>query len=53
MKITITETIIEATAAEINASQTLGGKIATILSRAFTSGEYEDGEDEDDVESSD
>ena len=42
MKILITETIIEATAAEINARQTLGGKIATILSRAFTPGEYED-----------
>ena len=53
MKIKVIETVteIEATAAEINASQTLGARFATLLANALTP--YRAYEEEDEEEESD
>lgn len=52
MKIKVIETIteIEATASEISASQTIGGKFASLLANALTPYRAYNEEDEDDVE---
>jgi len=58
MKIKVIETVteIEATASEISASQTIGGRFASLLAnaltpyRAYNEEDEEDEEDEDDVE---
>lgn len=51
MKIHVVETLIEADANELRASQTLGQNVAALLSRCFESqisGRYEPEEDEED-----
>jgi hypothetical protein len=53
MKVKVIETIteIEATAQEINASQTVGGRFASLLANALTPYRaYDDEENEDDKE---
>lgn len=56
MKIKVIETVteIEATASEISASQTVGGRFASLLANALTPYPYkvyeEDKDDEDDAE---
>ena len=52
MKIKITETTteIEATAQEINASQTIGGRFASLLANALTPYRAYDEDEEDDSE---
>lgn len=52
MKVKVIETVteIEATTAEINASQTLAGKLSAILANAFTPYRAYDEEDEEEEE---
>lgn len=53
MKIKVVETIteIEATAQEINASQTVGGRFASLLANALTPYRaYDEDEEDDDTE---
>lgn len=52
MKIKVIETVteIEATASEINASQTLAGKFASMLANVFTPYRAYDEDDENDAE---
>ena len=52
MKIKVIETVteIEATASEISASQTVGGRFASLLANALTPYRAYDEEDENDVE---
>lgn len=52
MRVKVIETVteIEATAAEINASQTLAGKLSAILANAFTPYRAYDEEDEEEEE---
>ena len=55
MKIKVVETIteIEATAQEISASQTVGGRFASLLANALTpyrSYDYDEDEEDDDAE---
>lgn len=52
MKIKVVETVteIEATASEINASQTVGGRFASLLANALTPYRAYEEDDEDDSE---
>lgn len=52
MKIKVIETVteIEATASEISASQTIGGRLASLLANAFTPYRAYNEEDENDAE---